>query len=313
MTDTELVAEHAEARLDRFLADAGVLPSRTVATRLARDGAILVNGRPARASRALAAGDRVSVRIPEQAPAVPLAEDIPLSVVYEDDDIIVIDKPAGMVVHPGAGQARGTLVNALLARHPDWPTIGDPMRPGIVHRLDKGTSGLLVVARHHESHRRLSADMAERRIKRVYLAVARGEIKGAGLVEAPIGRDPRRRQRMAVVDGGRAASTTFTVLEAFSAATYLEVTLGTGRTHQVRVHLAAIGHPLVGDTTYGAVHGSPLIGRPALHAHKLRLRHPRTGEDLELEAPPPRDFIALLDALREDTWGAQRVEGDPGR
>jgi 23S rRNA pseudouridine1911/1915/1917 synthase len=155
--------------------------------------------------------------------------------------------------------------------------------------------------------------MAERRIKRVYLAGARGELKGAGQVEAPIGRDPRRRQRMAVVDNGRAASTTFSVLEAFAGATYLEVTLGTGRTHQIRVHLAAIGHPLLGDTTYGNPTGSPLIDRPALHAHRLRLRHPGTGVEMDFEAPVPPDLVALLDTLREATWGTREAPpAEPG-
>jgi 23S rRNA pseudouridine1911/1915/1917 synthase len=300
---TELVADHAEPRLDRFLADSGVLPSRTVAARLARDGAVTVNGRPARASRALAPGDRVQVVIPDQVPAVPMGEAIELDVVYEDDDMLVVNKAAGMVVHPGAGQLTGTLVNALLARHRDWPTIGDPQRPGIVHRLDKGTSGLLVVARHHDAHRRLSSDLSERRVSRVYLAVVRGRVKGPGAVEAPIGRDPRNRQRMAVVDGGRAASTTFDVLEALRDASYLKVTLGSGRTHQIRVHLSAIGHPIVGDTTYGPMTGDPRIGRPALHAHRLSLRHPGTGEAMEFTAPPPPDFVRLLDTLRMETFG----------
>ena len=303
---TELVAEVAQPRLDRFLAETGVLPSRTVAARLARDGAITVNGRPARASRALAAGDRVSVLVPDQQPALPQPEAIDLDVVFEDDDMLVINKAPGMVVHPGAGQLSGTLVNALLARHSDWPTLGDPQRPGIVHRLDKGTSGLLVVARHHTAHRKLSADLAERRVHRVYLAVAKGAAKGPGSIDAPIGRDPRNRQRMAVVESGRAASTTFEVIEALAGASYLQVTLGTGRTHQIRVHLAAIGHPLVGDTTYGAVTGDARIGRPALHAHQLNLRHPRTGEALEFTAPPPADFTALLEDLRADTYGRER-------
>ncbi|MDP9325111.1 MAG: RluA family pseudouridine synthase [Candidatus Dormibacteraeota bacterium] len=304
---TELVAEEPQPRLDRFLAAAGVLPSRTVAARLARDGAITVNGRPARASRALAAGDRIQVVVPDQVPALPRAEAIALDVVHEDEDMLVVNKPAGMVVHPGAGQLTGTLVNALLARHTDWPTIGDPQRPGIVHRLDKGTSGLMVVARHHDAHRRLSADLAERRVHRVYLAVAKGLVKGPGAIEAPIGRDPRNRQRMAVVEGGRAASTTFDVLESFQAATYLEVTLGSGRTHQIRVHLAAIGHPLVGDATYGSVSGDAGIARPALHAHRLQLRHPRSGQQMEFSVPPPADFTALLEALRSETYGTSEA------
>lgn len=294
---TEVIAERAEPRLDRFLAASGLLPSRAVATRLVRDGAVLVNGLPARPSRSLTPGDRVRVSLPERRPAIPSAEAIPLRVIYQDDDLLVVDKPAGMVVHPGAGQASGTLVNALLGLHPDWPTIGGPERPGIVHRLDKGTSGLILVARHDEAHRRLSADLAQRRVTRIYRAIGQGRLSGSGVVDGPIGRDPRNRKRMAVVEGGRPAVTRFQVLAAVDRASYLEVTLGTGRTHQVRVHLAAIRHPLLGDTTYGPAAGSPLIDRPALHAQRLNFRHPRTGERMELEAPLPGDLLAALDQL----------------
>ena len=296
--ETALVVQAPVDRLDVFLTAAGVVPSRAVATRLVRAGSVLVNGRRARPSRAVAAGDRVSISIPDSTPAAPQAEDIPLRVVFEDDDLMVIDKPAGMVVHPGAGQATGTLVNALLAIHSDWPTAGGPHRPGIVHRLDKGTSGLILVARHDIAHRRLSADLAERKVSRVYLAIARGKLTGDGVVDGAIGRDPRDRKRMAVVDGGRAALTRFTVLEPLVAATYLEVRLGTGRTHQIRVHLAAIGHPLVGDATYGRGGGPKLIDRPALHAHRLGFRHPVTGDALEFETAPPPDFQKALRLLR---------------
>jgi 23S rRNA pseudouridine1911/1915/1917 synthase len=296
--EQEVVVETGVDRLDRFLAASGLLPSRGVATRLVRQGAVLVNGETARASRAVVPGDRVSVSIPDSAAAVPEAEDIPLRVVYEDADLMVIDKAAGMVVHPGAGQAGGTLVNALLGLHSDWPTIGGPHRPGIVHRLDKGTSGLILVARHEAAHRRLSADLAERRVTRVYLAIARGRLTGDGVVEGKIGRDPRDRKRMAVVDNGRAALTRFSALESLDGATYLEVRLATGRTHQIRVHLAAIGHPLVGDTTYGRGVAAGVIDRPALHAHRLSFRHPVTGAPMEFEAAPPDDFRLALERLR---------------
>jgi len=296
-TQTALVAEAPTDRLDVFLTSHGVVPSRAVATRLVREGAVLVNGRPARASRSVNTGDRVSVAIPDPTPAVPQAEDIPLRVVYEDDDLMVIDKAAGMVVHPGAGQASGTLVNALLALHQDWPTTGGPHRPGIVHWLDKGTSGLMLVARHDAAHRRLSADLADRKVSRTYLAIARGKLTGDGVVDGAIGRDPRNRQRMAVVDGGRAALTRFTALESLDGATYLQVTLGTGRTHQIRVHLAAIGHPLVGDPVYGRKQSSPVIDRPALHAFRLAFRHPMTGVPMEFETPPPADFARALRLL----------------
>lgn len=296
--DVEVVAEAAADRLDRFLAASGILPSRAVATRLVREGAVRVNGLPARASRSVAAGDRVSVRLPELSAAAPEAEDIPLRVVYEDADLMVIDKPAGMVVHPGAGRSTGTLVNALLAIHSDWPTGSGPSRPGIVHRLDKGTSGLIIVARHDNAHRRLSAALAERRVSRTYLAICRGVVTGDGRVEGPIGRDPRDRKRMAVVDGGRPALTLFTTLESLQGATYLQVSLGTGRTHQIRVHLAAIGHPLVGDATYGRGGGPMVIDRPALHAWRLSFQHPIGGQPMEFEAPPPADFMQALERLR---------------
>jgi 23S rRNA pseudouridine1911/1915/1917 synthase len=298
MSGTEVVAEVAANRLDIFLAASGVLPSRAVATRLLRQGAVLVNGLPARPSRSVVPGDRVHVRLPQPVDVVPAAEDIPLRVVYEDADLVVIDKPAGMVVHPGAGQASGTLVNALLALHADWPTTGGPHRPGIVHRLDKGTSGLMLVARHDAAHRRLSSALAERRVNRTYHAICRGRLTGDGVVEAAIGRDPRERKRMAVVDGGRAAVTRFTALEALQGATYLEVGLGTGRTHQIRVHLAAIGHPLVGDAVYGRGRGPAVIDRPALHAVRLAFRHPITGQPMDFESAPPPDFLQALERLR---------------
>ncbi|GAC1335070.1 MAG: RluA family pseudouridine synthase [Candidatus Dormibacteria bacterium] len=293
----ELVVQHDEDRLDRFLAESGLLPSRAVATRLVRQGAVLVNGQPARASRAVAAGDRVRLTIPDAEPALVPAEDIPLTVVYEDDDLMVVDKAAGMVVHPGAGRRTGTLVNALLALHSGWPSLGGPERPGIVHRLDKGTSGLMLVARTEVALRRLSADLAHRRIHREYRAIATGVLKDTGMIEAPIARHPRERRRMAVVEGGRAAITHFTALEPLRRYTLLAVRLETGRTHQVRVHLAAIEHPLLGDVTYG--HPAPgVIDRPALHSHRLEFDHPVSGAHLAFTAPLPPDFEAALAYLR---------------
>ncbi|MFN2465292.1 MAG: RluA family pseudouridine synthase [Candidatus Dormibacteria bacterium] len=295
---TEVVVDHDDDRLDRYLAETGLLPSRAVATRLVRQGAVLVNGRPVRASRAVSAGDRVSLTVPTAEPAEVAAESIPIAVVYEDVDLMVVDKPAGMVVHPGAGRRTGTLVNALLARHSGWPSLGGPERPGIVHRLDKGTSGLMLVARTETALRRLGADLANRRVHREYRAIAVGRLKDTGVIDAPIGRNPRERKRMAVVDGGRAAVTHFTALEDLGRHTLLAVRLETGRTHQVRVHLAAIEHPLLGDATYG--HPAPgLIDRPALHSHTIEFDHPVRGDRLRFTAPLPPDMEAALSRLRE--------------
>ena len=226
------------------------------------------------------------------------AEDIPLQVVYEDADLLVIDTPAGMVVHPGAGHPTGTLVHALLGRGGSWSSIGGAGRPGIVHRLDRGTSGLLVVARSNAAHRVLAAQLAARTMSRTYLAVVRGEVRAeTGVLEGDLARDPRNRQRMAVVDGGRFARTRFSVEERLRDHTLLRCDLDTGRTHQIRVHLAAYGHPIAGDALYGRSRPAG-ASRPMLHALRLRLEHPSTGRPMEFEAPPPADFLAFLGALR---------------
>jgi 23S rRNA pseudouridine1911/1915/1917 synthase len=239
----------------------------------------------------------VELDLPDAAPPTG-GESIPLDVVYEDGDLLVIDKPAGMVVHPAAGQRSGTLVNALLGRGGEWSAAGGAGRPGIVHRLDKGTSGLIVVARHDLAHRRLAEQLAGRTMSRAYLAVARGEVPApSGEVDGPIGRDPRHRQRMAVVAAGRFARTRYRVLERLRGHTLLRADLETGRTHQVRVHLAAIGHPVVGDELYGRRRpGDP--ERPLLHAFRLRFVHPRTGRDMEFESPPPADLAGFVAAHR---------------
>ena len=289
----------AAARLDRYLAESGGLGlSRSAAARLVRSGAVMVNGRPARVSEPLSPGDVVRVAMPEPAPAGPVPEPIPLRVVYEDRELMVIDKPADMVVHPSPGHSGGTLVNALLGMGGPWSTVGGAERPGIVHRLDRGTSGLIAVARDESTHRSLAAQLQDRTMKRTYLAIARGEVPGpAGEVEGPIGRHPKDRQRMAVVERGRPARTRYEVLERLKGHTLLKVELDTGRTHQIRVHLAALGHPLAGDTVYGQPRpGGP--DRPMLHAFRLCFRHPRTGERLTLETPPPPDFEAFLESVR---------------
>lgn len=228
--------------------------------------------------------------------ALPAPEAIPLDVVYEDEDLVVIDKPAGMVVHPAAGHSSGTLVHALLGRGGSWSSAGGQARPGIVHRLDRDTSGLLVAARNDMTHRALAAQLAERSLSRTYLAIVRGRVKSeAGTLEGPIGRHPRDRKRMAVVAGGRAARTHYEVAERLRGHTLLRLRLETGRTHQIRVHLSTFGHPIAGDREYGG--GSP-PARPMLHAWRLKLRHPKTGGELSFEAEPPADFQAFLKQQR---------------
>jgi len=219
-----------------------------------------------------------------------------LRVLYEDDDLVVIDKPAGLVVHPGPGHATGTLVHGLLARGAGWSTIGGAERPGIVHRLDRDTSGLIVVARNDATHRALTRQLQQRLMTRRYRAIAVGEVADpAARIEAPIGRDVKHRQRMVVVAGGRQAITEFVRLGVAGGHSLLQVSLTTGRTHQIRVHLAFIKHPVLGDPVYG--HRSPLIGRPALHAETLTLRHPRTGKSMTWQAAPPEDFELAWNSL----------------
>jgi 23S rRNA pseudouridine1911/1915/1917 synthase len=238
----------------------------------------------------VAAGDVVEYRLPEpRSPDSAYAEDIPLEVIYEDADIVVIDKPPGMVVHPAPGHHSGTLVHALLSLGGDWSTAGGETRPGIVHRLDRGTSGLIVAARNDASHRALAAQLRERSLSRSYLAIVRGRVKAdAGELEGPIGRHPRERKRMAVVAGGRFARTRYEVVERKRTHTLLRCDLYTGRTHQIRVHLAALGHPVAGDDEYGGREAG--LERPMLHAWRLRLRHPRTDRGMTFEAAPPADF-----------------------
>jgi len=256
-----------------------------------------VNGRAARASDAVAAGDVVEYDPPQVQSVVPSAEAIVLEVVYEDADLLIVNKPAGMVVHPAPGHYSGTLVHALLGRGGPWSAVGGVARPGIVHRLDMGTSGLIVVARNDVSHRVLASQLSDRTLSRSYLAIARGHLKAdAGELEGPIGRHPKDGLRMAVVSGGRFARTRYEVVERRRGHTLLRCDLDTGRTHQIRVHLAALGHPIAGDPDYGGRRsGGP--PRPMLHAWRLRLRHPRTQAEMTFEVQPPADFEAFWASL----------------
>ncbi|MEW5933221.1 MAG: RluA family pseudouridine synthase [Bacillota bacterium] len=299
-----VVPEGAGERLDRFLAGRGDLGlSRSRVHHLITDGLVTVDGVPRKPSFRVEPGQVVEVVIPDPLPAHLVPEEIPLDVVYEDADLLVVNKPRGLVVHPGAGNPRGTLVNAVLRRCPDLGAVGDRIRPGIVHRLDKDTTGLLVVAKNQETLAGLQAQLKERLLSRHYLAVVAGDMPAAeGEVEAPVGRHPVHRQRMAVVRTGRPAVTRWRVRERFGRATLIEARLVTGRTHQVRVHMAHLGHPVLGDRVYGRGRACPpdlpLPAGQALHAWRLEFVHPRTGETLCFTAEPPEDFRLLVEALR---------------
>jgi 23S rRNA pseudouridine1911/1915/1917 synthase len=279
--------------------------SRTQAGTLIATGNVTVNGRRERASYRPRPGETVTVTIPIPSSREILAENIPLTVAFEDDDVLVVDKPAGLVVHPAPGHWTGTLVNALKGRFGALPSAGGPGREGIVHRLDKDTSGLLLVSKTDRAHRILSAALAARRIARRYAVACWGHLDQDTLtVEAPIGRDPRDRKRMAIVTSGRRAETHFTRLARFGAADLLRARLHTGRTHQIRVHLTSIGHPVVGDDTYGGGGGRRLVRLPPhrhfLHAAWLSFRHPITGLPVEVRSPLPQDLKGSLATIAGD-------------
>jgi len=279
-------------RLDKYIAEQCQI-SRSYAQKLIDDGQVSVNGRSAKPSQKLDIGDKVVANIPPPSAISLTPEDIPLKVVYEDKDLIVVDKPAGLLVHPAAGQHTGTLVNAILARCPDLGEINGSIRPGIVHRLDKDTSGLMMVAKNEAAQRSLSRQIKQRSIKKVYLALVLGHLTPErGAIDAPIGRHPKDRKKMAVVSGGREARTEYRVLKYFADYTLVEAMPETGRTHQIRVHFAAIGHPIFGDHVYGK--RSPLLGRQFLHAHRLGFRLPSSGEFVEFTSELPLDLQEVL-------------------
>lgn len=309
------MAEESDGeRLDRFLAAALADHSRSRWHRAIEDGLVRVNGVVASAGLKLKAGQVVAASEPESAPSTLEPEERDIHIVHEEQDFLVVDKPAGLVVHPGAGRWTGTLANALLHRFRDLPTGGGADRPGIVHRLDKDTSGLLLVARTERAHRALSKALADRDVERRYWGMVWGDPGEKGLVEAPIGRHPRERVKMAVVESGRQAATEFRRVTNFGFAAEVELKLRTGRTHQIRVHLAHIRHPVVGDLVYGGVVPiggvmEPLkrqaliaaarrVGRQALHAQRLRFKHPFGDAMLEFESPLPEDLVELRSAFR---------------
>ena len=302
-------AEEAGGRLDAYLASVTDL-TRSAAVRLIEEGQITVNGKTAVKKDKVKAGDTVEVNLPEPTPDVALPQNIPLDIVYEDEDILVVNKPCGMVVHPAAGNPDGTLVNAILYHCGDSLSgIGGVIRPGIVHRIDKDTSGLLVIAKNDAAHLALSDQLKVHRVRRVYHAIAIGNLReDEGTVDAPIGRHPTDRKRMAVLRGAEAqardAVTHYRVLEHFDGMCHVECRLETGRTHQIRVHMASLGHPLLGDPVYGGAshrfceaHAAWIHGQ-CLHAAELSLIHPRSGEEMHFSCPLPEDMERILTFLR---------------
>ena len=293
----QIVSDQPGERLDVAIARlCGV--SRARAHRLIGDGLVSQSGRPRRKpGDRLDGSETLDVRVPELEAANPLPEGIPLDVIYEDQHMLVVNKPAGMTVHPGAGHAQHTLVNALLAHCPDLPGINGVQRPGIVHRLDKDTSGLIAVAKTEIAHAGLSAQLKNREMHKTYLALAEGRVEPAeALIDAPIGRDPNNRMRMMVRErGGREAQTSYRVRQYYDSCSLVEASPITGRTHQIRVHLASIGHSILGDPVYGKA--TDLVPRLFLHAWRLRLRHPADGTELELEASLAADLTAALEPL----------------
>jgi 23S rRNA pseudouridine1911/1915/1917 synthase len=296
-----ILAELADIgkRLDRLLQERIPQFSRSRLQEWVRAGRVLVNGTSRIPSYTIRAGDAIEVEPAAQIPLKATPEEIPLTVLYEDADVVAIDKPAGMVVHAGAGVHSGTLVNALLSRFNALSGVGGDLRPGIVHRLDRFTSGVLLVAKNDRAHRNLADQFSGRQVEKVYLALVHGQVKQeTGRIDKPIARDPVRRVRMtARLAHGRAAWSEYRVLRRLEGFTLLEVRIGTGRTHQIRVHLASLGHPVVGDTLYGApakVEGRPPLGRYFLHAHRIRFHLPSTGEERTIESPLPNELVSWM-------------------
>ena len=288
-------------RLDAFLASSLDGLTRSQATRLIESGEVAVNGRAVSKSYKLAGGEGIAVTLPEPEPVEAVPQDIPLDVVYEDADVIVVNKPSGMVVHPAPGHPDGTLVNALLYHCAGTLSgIGGALRPGIVHRIDRDTSGLIIAAKNDAAHQYLSAQLADHTLARTYECIVVGKLReDRGTVDAPIARHPTDRKRMAVVAGGREAVTHWEVIARYPGYTHVRCRLETGRTHQIRVHMAYIGHPILGDTVYGAKKEVPGLTGQCLHAVGLRFLHPRTHEVVELSCPLPEEFTRMLQKIRK--------------
>ncbi len=298
MDEIKIIAQESVARLDKFISDNSDI-SRSYAAKLIEDGLVTMNGKKAAKKDKVKSGDEIVISVPEPVEMEAKPQNIPIDVVYEDDSVIVVNKPQGMVVHPAAGNPDGTLVNGLLY-HSKLSTINGVVRPGIVHRIDKDTSGLLVVAKTNMAHEALSAQLKERKAMRKYWCIVNGNIKeDTGTVNKPIDRHPTDRKRMAIIDGGREAITHFTVIDRFGAYTLVECALETGRTHQIRVHMASLGHSIVGDTVYGVKKDREKGKGQLLHAKTIGFSHPETGEIMEFTSELPPHFSAALDKLQK--------------
>jgi 23S rRNA pseudouridine1911/1915/1917 synthase len=310
----QVPASESGARLDQFLV--GLVPdhSRSQIQRLIKEGLVQLGGRPARPNTAVRPGDSIFVDVPSPRHAKPASQPLPIDIVYEDGDLVVVNKAAGMVVHPAAGHADGTLVNALLHHIEDLSGIGGERRPGIVHRLDRGTSGLMVVAKHDAAHGELTRQFHDREVEKEYVALVWGVVQAGRRIDVPIGRDPIHREKMSArARRARSAVTRVARAEHLRGVTLLQVAIATGRTHQIRVHLSAIGHPIVGDRLYGGtrrhmpgdLRSLKHLERPFLHAARLVFTHPSDGRRMEFTSPIPDDLQAVLDALRLDQEGGE--------
>ena len=287
------VAYRPGVRLDRYVGEKYPELSRTRAQKLIGGGYITVNDHPAKAGLKLSVGDRIKIVIPPPSPTPLSPEAIPLNIIYEDDDLLVVDKPAGLTVHPAPGHPSHTLINAILSHFPHLADIGDSLRPGVVHRLDKDTSGVMIVAKNSVAQANLAEQFKAHSVVKAYLVLVKGHLTPEnGIIEAPIGRDPRNRKRMAVVTRGREARTEYQVVKYIGDYTLLEVRPETGRTHQIRVHLSAIGYPVVGDATYGVK--SAHLSRQFMHASRLGFKLPSTGEYVEFTSELPDDLAQAL-------------------
>ena len=295
-----LLPDRADERVDACIARLAPELTRSAAQRLCAEGLVLRNGRAVKKNERVQPGDTLDITLPAPQPIAAQAEDIPLDVAYEDADVLVINKPKGLVVHPAAGHWEGTLVNALLHHcQNSLSGVGGAMRPGIVHRIDKDTSGLLIVAKNDAAHTALSAQLKDHTLARTYVCIVCGSLReDSGTVNAPIARDKRDRKKMAVCPDGKPAVTHWRVLERFAGYTLVECRLETGRTHQIRVHMAAIGHPILGDVVYG--HKKPELGQSSqcLHARELTFLHPATGQPVTVQCPLPAGFERVLTVLR---------------